>query len=309
MALNIRFWLPVAALAFAAVAAAREEKLCTQTAQAGRIACENDGRDTLWTTVAICTNLSDAGARRTCKVAAKQAERDGRQECSEIQKARQELCNAVGQGAYDPDLNPSRFVTPAAAAANPNPYLRLVPGFVRVYQGGGEQVTVTVTNRTKVIAGVTCTVVIDTVLETGSQLREDTEDYFAQDVAGNVWYFGEFVKNYENGELVDLDGSFLSGTNGAKAGVAMKAAPVVGETYRQEFAFGEAEDVGEVMSITGAATVPAAACTNTCLITRDFTPVEPGHEENKYFLAGIGEILSINLETGARTELVSVTVP
>jgi hypothetical protein len=226
-----------------------------------------------------------------------------------VQQARQALCSALGQGAYDPDLSPSRFVSPAAAAANPNPYLRLVPGTVRVYEGDGEHITVTVTNRTKVIAGVTCTVVTDTVLVMGTQTLEDTEDYFAQDVLGNVWYFGELVKNYEGGELVDLDGSFLSGTAGAKAGVAMPAAPVVGATYRQEFAFGEAEDAGEVKSVTGSTTVPAASCSGTCLVTRDFTPLEPGHEENKYFVPGIGEILAVNLETGARTELVGLTLP
>jgi hypothetical protein len=288
---------------------AKESGLCTQTSQAGRRACENDVRDDLWTEVAICTNGSDAAGRKTCKQAAKQAEREARQECGDIFDAREELCDAIGQDAYAPDLSPSRFVSPAAAAANPNPFLRLVPGSVRVYDGDGEHVTVTVTNRTKLIGGVMCTVVVDTVLNTGSTLVEDTEDYFAQDVDGNVWYFGELVKNYENGELVDLDGSFLSGTNGAKAGMAMKAAPVVGETYRQEFAFGEAEDAGKVMSITGTATVPGTSCAGTCLITEDFTPIEPGHVENKYFKSGIGEILSVDTETGARLELTSFTNP
>ena len=52
---------------------------------------------------------------------------------------------------------------------------------------------------------------------------------------GNVWYCGEAVQDFENGELVSLDGSFKAGVDGAKPGILMKAAPMIGDVYRQEF--------------------------------------------------------------------------
>jgi len=74
--------------------------------------------------------------------------------------------------------------------------------------------------------------------------------------------------------------------------------------YRQEFLLGEAEDVAEALSLTGSANVPAASCDGNCLITKDYTPLEPDGEENKYYAPGIGLILEVNVETGGRVELV-----
>jgi len=138
---------------------------------------------------------------------------------------------------------------------------------------------------------------------------EDTDDWMTQDVEGNVWYFGEISKTYEDGELTDIEGSWTAGVDGAKPGILMKAAPEVGDVYRQEFALGEAEDAGEVVSTTGSATVPAASCSGSCVVTRDFTPIEPDGEEFKYYLSGVGLILEENPETGGRVELVDVTFP
>jgi hypothetical protein len=165
---------------------------------------------------------------------------------------------------------------------------------------------VTVTDQTKVIQGVACIVVRDVVNASG-QLVEDTLDYYAQDVDGSVWYFGELSKSFENGELVDLEGSFTAGVAGAKAGIIMEAAPAVGDVYRQEFSLGDAEDAAEVLDVAASATVPATSCTGTCLVTRDFTPMEPDHVEHKYYKPGVGQILGVNLGTGVREELVSFT--
>ena len=77
--------------------------------------------------------------------------------------------------------------------------------------------------------------------------------------------------------------------------------------YRQEFFLGDAEDMGEVLSVSGSATVPAAACSGNCLVTKDYTPIEPDAEENKYYAPGIGLILEVDVETGDRVELVELT--
>ena len=117
--------------------------------------------------------------------------------------------------------------------------------------------------------------------------------------------FGEIAKNYEDGELVDLEGSWEAGVDGAKAGIIMKADPQVGDVYRQEFFLGDAEDMGEVLSLSGDETVPAADCDNECLVTKDYTPIEPDVEENKYYAPGVGPILEVDVETGERVELVN----
>jgi hypothetical protein len=149
-----------------------------------------------------------------------------------------------------------------------------------VYEGEEETVTVTVTGEFKEILGVPCAVVRDVVEEDG-ELVEDTYDWFAQDLEGNVWYFGEIARNYEDGELVDLEGSWTAGIDGAKIGVLMPIDSQPGAVYRQEFLLGEAEDMAEVLELGASAATPAAACDGNCLVTLEYTPLEPDGAEHK----------------------------
>lgn len=87
----------------------------------------------------------------------------------------------------------------------------------------------------------------------------------------------------------------------------MKSNPQVGDVYRQQFALGEAEDAGEVISTSGSATVPAASCDASCVVIRDFSPIEPGVEEHKYYQPGVGLLLEEDVETGGRAELIEAT--
>ena len=119
------------------------------------------------------------------------------------------------------------------------------------------------------------------------------------------WYFGEISWNSRDGRLVSLHGSWRAGVDGAKPGIVMKAQPRVADIYRQEFALAEAEDIAAVVSLAGHASVPAASCTN-CLVTAEFTPLEPDVDERKYYKSGIGLILAVNRVTGERLELVSI---
>jgi hypothetical protein len=157
-----------------------------------------------------------------------------------------------------------------------------------------------------VILGVTTIVVRDVVVDDEGGFVEDTDDWFAQDVAGNVWYFGEIAKNYEDGEFVDIEGSWTAGVDGAKPGIVMPASPTVDAVYRQEFALGNAEDAAEVLGTSESATTPGGSCAGTCVLTRDFTPIEPDALEHKYYAPGIGLILELDPESGERTELVSI---
>jgi len=173
---------------------------------------------------------------------------------------------------------------------------------------GQERILVEVTDRKKLIQGVVTTVVRDRVWLNG-ELIEDTDDWYAQDKDGNVWYFGEDVKNYRDGVLTDRGGSWEHGLDGAMAGIIMYANPKVGQIYRQEYYRGHAEDVGEVIAINETIDVSWGALTG-CVQTEDTTPLEPDVLEHKYFCPGIGVSLEVNIsEGGTRFELTDLSRP
>lgn len=288
---------------------------CTATARAARRACRNDVRGGFWTTIGNCANLSDPLAAGECSEEANSARREERGQCVDRFRARVDLCSALGEDAYDPSFDPDDFIDPLeiGGAVPANPYFPLVQGSRWVYEGDGETITVTVRDETKLIGGVDCVVVNDRVEEDGDVV-EDTDDWYAQDLLSNVWYCGEIAQNFEiaegedTPELVDVDGSWKTFRDFALPGIIMYAAPGdhIGETYRQEFALREAEDVAQIVLPDGSATVPAASCTETCLVTRDFTPIEPDAEEYKYYAPGVGLILEVG-QDGSRVELVEFT--
>jgi hypothetical protein len=143
----------------------------------------------------------------------------------------------------------------------------------------------------------------DTVTLDG-ELIEDTFDWFAQDIDGNVWYLGEDTKEYENGEVVTTEGSWEAGVDGAEAGIVMLANPQVGDAYRQEWYPGHAEDVAEVVSLNEEVTVPFGTFTN-CLQTRDFSTLEPELNEFKYYCTSVGAVtLEVVIDSGERVELI-----
>jgi len=281
---------------------------CTVTAKAARTACHNDIRDDYWIAVGNCSNLADPGAASECLADALVELRDGRDLCAEQYDSRIDLCDAVGEAPYDPVLDPADFLTGAEllAAATPNPYFPLVPGTTYRYSGGDETTEVSVTGDVVEISGIPALAVHDVVSVAGEAI-EDTVDWYAQDVFGNVWYMGEISQQFEDGDLVSLEGSWRAGRDFAKPGIIMQTVPAVGDIYRQEFSLGNAEDAAEVLSTTGTESTPAASCTGDCVVTRDFTPIEPDANEHKFFAPGTGLIVEIDLATGARTELVEVT--
>jgi hypothetical protein len=185
---------------------------------------------------------------------------------------------------YEPQIDPADFV-----AEIDNPYFPLEPGTTRVYEGGtkgeSEVVTVTVTRKTREVMGVMCTVVKDTE-EVDGELVEETFDWFAQDRWGNVWYFGEDTKEFEDGR-VDSAGSWEAGVDGALPGIIMLADPDVGERYRQEYFAGEAEDMGQVLKLGESVDVPYGSFADV-LVTKDWTPLERNALEHKYYAPGIG---------------------
>jgi len=203
------------------------------------------------------------------------------------------------QESYAPTIDPAHFV-----ARVDNEFFPLIPGTRYVYAtlDGNERVDVYVTEQTKEILGVTCTVVRSREFENG-ELAEETADWYAQDVDGNVWYFGEDTKEYKGGAVVSVAGSWQAGRGGAQPGIIMRGAPRVGDSYRQEYLAGVAEDMGEVLSLEESATVPYGSFANV-LKTKEWTPLEPGDVEHGYYARGVGLILEV--EGDERLELVSV---
>jgi hypothetical protein len=293
---------------------------CSSTSVVLRQACLVDLVVNFSEASAQCLNMSDPNDRKDCYDNARQDMADARDECGAVYDARQALCTALGQAPYEPHFGEDyadNFVNPLDIGGSvlPNQYYPLVPGTTRVFEdapGPNQQTdTVTVTHDTKSIDGVTCVVVTD-VVKQGGVIIEDTKDWFAQDLQGNVWYCGESSQqlstfdgdNPKVPELVAIDGSWKAGVNGAKAGIVMAATPQVGKTRRLELSWGEAEDANQILDTAASATTPGASCTHTCLETLDFSPLDAGSgQEHKYYAPGIGVILEVDLETGDRTEL------
>jgi hypothetical protein len=176
-----------------------------------------------------------------------------------------------------------------------------------VYVGGTESNVVTVTTNTVVILGVTCVEVHDRVFDNG-ELIEDTLDWFAQDTAGNVWYFGENTHELEDGLIVSLHGQWKAGEDGARPGIVMKASPQMGDFYRQEFLLGTAEDLAEVTGLNETVDVPAGHFVS-CLKFRETTPIEPDAAEDKYYAPGIGLVLETDAAGVPGLQLVQVIGP
>ena len=192
---------------------------------------------------------------------------------SDASSARQGT-NTFPQSSEPSNLNPADFTTQID-----NTYFPLPVGaqwHIRVsdQEGTVQNEVITVTDKTKRIAnGVTARVVHDVVSEDG-RAAEITDDWYAQDKDGNVWYFGEDTAEISPGGKRDTSGSFEAGVKGADAGIAMLAHPTAGQTYREEYYAGHAEDRSRVLALEQQAEVPYGHFRNV-LLTEDYSPVEP----------------------------------
>jgi len=174
-----------------------------------------------------------------------------------------------------------------------NPFFPLKPGSRWHYRGvdtdGRFTDNMHVTHRTKTIEGVRATVVRDLVLRHRKR-REVTSDFYAQDRHRNVWYFGENTKELDrHGHVTSREGSFLSGRHGARPGVLFAGHPRVGVKARQEYLKGHAEDHFKVLDRNARVSVPFVSGQHA-VKTKEWTPLEPGIVEHKYYVRGLGDV-------------------
>lgn len=177
-----------------------------------------------------------------------------------------------------PDPRPSDFTTQVD-----NPWLPLRPGEASTYElvGSSRTRTVSVTDRTESVEGVE-TVVVERVLTSGrGRTLEDSEAYYAQDRAGNVWLFGE----------QGPERAWRAGVDGAEAGLAMPATPRLGDGWRGEYAEGVAEDVLRVYAIHQEREVPAGDYRDV-LVVDVTSPLVAGTRVRLYFSRGKGLVSS-----------------
>ncbi len=223
-----------------------------------------------------------------------------------------------------PDFAGATFTKPATID---HPYLPMEPGTTWTYtaetEDGIETTVVEVLDETRTVAGVECRVVRDRVylgdglpLDENDLLMEDTRDWLAQDDEGNVWYLGEAVDNYEyddDGNLLEVthEGAWEAGRDGARPGIVMWASPEPGRSYYQEYAEGEAEDMGYVVATDVTVQLDDGPGYTNCIQILDWNPLEPAVLEYKYYAPGVGVVREevIAGEDEATVELKAMTSP
>jgi len=209
-------------------------------------------------------------------------------------------CGSSGQSTSNLPAGSTPVTTTAPDAANfdghvvDNEWFPLVPGMTWKYRGVKDgqpsREIMVATSQTKTIQGVPCTVVSDKLSLSGA-LEERTLDYYAQDNDGNVWYFGEDTAELKaNGEVKTTEGTWLAGRDGAVAGIFMPADPQVGQSFRQEYYKGQAEDHFRILSLNEHVKTPGAT-SDQAMLTMEWTPLEPNVIDHKYYVQGIGTVL------------------
>ena len=184
------------------------------------------------------------------------------------------------------------------AARIDNRWFPLTPGTQFVYEGhanrgGGltnHQVIFTVTDLTKMVDGVRTLVLWDRDINAG-RLVEGELAFHAQDDDGNVWNFGEYPEEWNKGHFEGAPDSWLTGTDGARAGILMRAEPRLRTpSYLQGWAPKiDFSDAAKVVKTRARTCVPVN-CFGSVLVTKEWNMVEKGAHQLKYYARGVGNI-------------------
>lgn len=233
------------------------------------------------------------------------------------------LCATSASAALAPPVFDAGNFTPGQVINNP--YWPLIPGTDEVYtsqsKDGCEVELFAITNDTKSDFPAPYNSIVATVIkdQTWSDpdcsgnyaLIETTSDWYVQDNLGNIWYFGEDTTAYDDPtDCPSTEGSWEAGVDGAQPGIVMLANPSNGAAYEQEFLAGVAEDKAKVLRLNVRVSTSLGSFTN-CLVTKEWSPLEHGYVEHKFYCPQGGGLVLINELHGGtiRTEFVGDTLP
>jgi hypothetical protein len=187
-----------------------------------------------------------------------------------------------------------------------NRYFSLEPGHFQVLEGEDDnmpvQVVITVLPKTQLVTfqvgghwmRAEARVVEEREWIDG-ELAQVSLNYFALCArTENVYMFGEEVDHYENGKVIDHEGSWMAGVDGAQPGLMMPGTFLLGARYHQEIAR-EAMDRAENVAM-GVVVETKAGVFRNCVVVQETTPLEPDEEVLKVYAPGIGLIVDDGLE-------------
>jgi hypothetical protein len=178
------------------------------------------------------------------------------------------------------------------ASTGRNKYFILEPGYQLVLEGKeGEhtvKLVITVLSETKRIAGIETRVMEEREIKDGN-LVEISRNFFAIcKQTKSIFYFGEEVDIYKEGNIVAHEGAWIHGKNNARAGMMMPGEPILGARYYQEVAPKVAMDRARIVDISTTLKTPAGKFEG-CLKVQEENPLDD-EKEFKIHAPGIGLI-------------------
>jgi len=195
-----------------------------------------------------------------------------------------------------------------------NPLFPLTVGSQFSYEGTivdsdgthGHSVIFTVTDLVKHVDGTETLVALDQDYREGA-MQEQELAFFAQDDAGNVWNFGEYPEEYDNGKLTGAPSTWIRGTDGAYGGMHVLGQPHVGMQYREGLVPAiQFDDITKVTSVSQHACVKSG-CYNSIVVVDETSPNDPtsGHQI-KYYAPGTG-LVKVSANGGDSREYLQLT--
>ena len=216
---------------------------------------------------------------------------------------------AAAQNGEDPDFTTDfRLEECKFSHKGGNAYFSLDHGRQLIFEGEDEgeflELWVTVLDETRWIEfettdGVTRWVKTRVIEERewlDEELVEISRNFFARcRETSDVYYFGEDVDIYEDGDIVSHEGAWLAGVDGAQPGLIMPGTFLLGSRYYQETAPGVAMDRGENVAMGLEIEVPAGVF-DGCVEVLETTPLDPEEESTKIYCPGIGLVIDDEAE-------------
>lgn len=213
---------------------------------------------------------------------------------------------------FSPPFDSAAF---SASTRIDNQWMPLAPGMQFTLEGRSNvdgaplahTVILTVTDLTKMIAGVRTVVLWDVDMQDG-ELAEAELAFHAQDDAGNVWGLGEYPEEYDNSEFAGAPKTWISGLAGARGGLAIMADPRLGTPRYLQAEATQIDflDCAQAFARDQHTCVPVK-CYDHVLIIDETSPLASGRaHQRKYYAPGVGNVQISSIDDPEAETLVLV---